>query len=290
VPVTVTTYGVELGVVGPVGPVGEVGVVALTLFPPHPAANPPIATSISSPSTDFQLRRRTGTPKKSSAAIAAPASQGSIRLPGNRSAAVVPEVVDTVSVAIAAPLAVTVGEDTVQVGGLVAPVGTVVRVQVIVTGPTNPLIGVTVIIDVPLDPAAAIVIAGVTAASEKFGPSFTLTTVEEGWNVGEAPIYCTVIGFAPGVRLELFTSSVAVEVVALAGVSIASPMRLAPPSAAVVNSTTPVGAVVVELTVATTLTPAVGEVAIADAVAVVVVAVPAATPPIVIVPLAGVLR
>ena len=84
------------------------------------------------------------------------------------------DVLVIVRVAVTAPVPVIVaGEETVQLGVAGSPAhGAAWTLQINVTFPVNPLVGVTVILDVAPWPGAAISIG--VPERENFGPLFTL--------------------------------------------------------------------------------------------------------------------
>jgi len=121
---------------------------------PQPVLNPATATSTSKPS-NFEMRRRfIGTMKNNSAA-AMPPPTVFVLIGGNASAA---EAATVFTVSVAVPAAVP----EIVTGLVMAHVGVSVEVaatpQVSATGPVNPPPGVKLTVEVPGEPAEAIVI------------------------------------------------------------------------------------------------------------------------------------
>ena len=115
------------------------------------------------PSMASQLRRRFGILNKKASARVAPPADGQKSLNGWLSA--VPEVVETVSVAVCAvePLIVTEGGAMLHVAGSFAAAGVIAQVRL--TVPVNPFDGVMVMVEVfpVVAPGSSVIVVPVTA-------------------------------------------------------------------------------------------------------------------------------
>jgi hypothetical protein len=175
---------------------GVMGVLFAALLQPIPA--PAMVANSSKPNSVFNLLRRKGIPKKNNAARATPPPIGDIRRSGSWTTALDTAVVPMVSVAVTGVVPeIAAGALTEQAGMSTAPTGLLVTVQLRDTVPVKPLLGVTVIVEVPLAPGAAMVIAVLLSA--KLGATTVNEVVEMTAMPPSAGVPCTIIWYAPGV-------------------------------------------------------------------------------------------